>query len=158
MPSGRNELDLYCKNSPCKRSEATANLIQRHPGFIKLDQRLSGRLSKPGDDRYTAATAIWAKPVGRMPRVVAHCRTAQDVQSAIRAARDGDLPLWVRGGGHDWAGRELCEVIVIDLTVMNDVNVDPGPSRRMHLGRCSRFGRTRGDGSARPCGFGDGRL
>jgi len=93
--------------------------------FRRLDQALSGRLSRPGDDRYAAATAIWAKPVGPKPRAVAHCRTAQDVQSAIRAARDCDLPLSVRGGGHDWAGRALCGGIVIDLTAMNDVTLSP---------------------------------
>ena len=77
----------------------------------------------PGDDRYGAATAIWPKPVGRMPRAVVHCRTAEDVQSAIRAARDCDLALSVRGGGHDWAGRALCDGIVIDLRAMNGVVV-----------------------------------
>jgi len=100
-----------------------ADLIERT--FLWLDQRLSGRLSRPGDDRYTAATAIWAKPVGPMPRAVAHCRTVEDVRSTIRAARDGDLPLSVRGGGHDWAGRALCDGIVIDLTAMNDVTLSP---------------------------------
>jgi len=99
------------------------DLIERT--FRRLDQALSGRLSRPGDDRYAAATAIWAKPVGPKPRAVAHCRTAQDVQSAIRAARDCDLPLSVRGGGHDWAGRALCGGIVIDLTAMNDVTLSP---------------------------------
>jgi FAD binding domain/Berberine and berberine like len=93
--------------------------------FRRLDQALSGRLSRPGDDRYAAATAIWVKSVGPKPRAVAHCRTAQDVQSAIRAARDCDLPLSVRGGGHDWAGRALCGGIVIDLTAMNDVTLSP---------------------------------
>jgi FAD/FMN-containing dehydrogenase len=91
----------------------------------RLHGQLSGRLSRPGDDRYTAATVIWAKPVGPMPRVVAHCRTAQDVQAAIQAARDSDLPLSVRCGGHDWAGRALCGGIVIDLTAMNDVTLSP---------------------------------
>jgi FAD/FMN-containing dehydrogenase len=89
--------------------------------FLWLDQRLSGRLSKPGDARYATATAIWAKPVGPTPRAIAHCRTAQEVQSSIQAARDCDLPLSVRGGGHDWAGRALRDGIVIDLTAMNDV-------------------------------------
>jgi FAD/FMN-containing dehydrogenase len=93
--------------------------------FLRLEQRLSGCLSKPGDERYAAATAIWAKPVGPMPRAVAHCRTAQDVQSAVQAARDCDLTLSVRGGGHDWAGRALCDGIVIDLTAMNDVMLGP---------------------------------
>jgi FAD/FMN-containing dehydrogenase len=81
----------------------------------RLCEQLSGRLSRPGDDRYAAATAIWAKPVGPMPRAVAHCRTPEDVQSAIRAARDCQLPLSVRGGGHDWAGRALCGGLVVDL-------------------------------------------
>ena len=89
----------------------------------RLGEQLPGRVSMPGDDRYAAATAIWAKPVGRMPRAVVHCRTPEDVQSAIRAARDGDLPLSVRGGGHDWAGRALCDGIVIDLSGMNGVVV-----------------------------------
>src|SRR5215467_451112 len=79
----------------------------------------------PGDDRYEAATAIWAKPSGTMPCAVVQCRTVQDVQSAIRAVRDCDLPLSVRGGGHDWAGRALCHGIVIDLSGMNSVVIDP---------------------------------
>lgn len=96
-------------------------LIERT--FRRLGEQLRGRLSMPGDDRYAAATAIWAKPVGRMPRAVVHCRTTEDVQSAIRAARDCHLPLSVRGGGHDWAGRALCDGIVIDLSGMNGVAV-----------------------------------
>jgi len=91
----------------------------------KLGNQLPGRLSMPGDDRYVAATAIWAKPSGAMPRAVVRCRTAQDVQSAIRAVRDCDLPLSVRGGGHDWAGRALCDGIVIDLSGMNSVVIEP---------------------------------
>jgi FAD/FMN-containing dehydrogenase len=91
----------------------------------RLGVQLAGRVSMPGDDRYAAATAIWPKPVGPMPRAVVHCRTAEDVQSVIRAARDGELPLSVRGGGHDWAGRALCGGIVIDLSGMNGVVVAP---------------------------------
>jgi FAD/FMN-containing dehydrogenase len=89
----------------------------------RLGERVSGRLSLPGDERYAAATAIWAKPVGRTPRAVVHCKTAQDVQSAIEAARHCRLPLSVRGGGHDWAGRALCDGVVIDLSAINSVVV-----------------------------------
>ena len=89
----------------------------------RLADRLPDCVSRPGDERYAAATAIWAKPVGRTPCAVVHCRTPQDVQSAVRAARDGDVALSVRGGGHDWAGRALCDGIVIDLSGMNDVVV-----------------------------------
>ena len=64
---------------------------------------------------------IWAKPIGRMPRTVVHCRTLQDVQFAIAAARPAGLSLSVRAGGHDWAGRGLCDGIVIDLSGMREV-------------------------------------
>ena len=90
----------------------------------RLEAQLPGRVSRPGGNGYAAATAIWAKPVGPMPRAVAHCRTTEDVQLAIRAARDCGLPLSVRGGGHHWAGRALCAGIVIDLSGMNGVSVD----------------------------------
>jgi FAD binding domain-containing protein len=92
----------------------------------RLAQQLCGRLSIPGDERFAAATAIWAKRAGQMQRAVPHCRTPQDVQSAIRSAREADLSLSVRGGGHNWAGRALCNGIVIDLSGMNGVIIGPG--------------------------------
>jgi FAD/FMN-containing dehydrogenase len=91
--------------------------------FRNLGRQLPGQVSLPGDDRYAAAIQIWAKQDGIMPRAVVHCRTAGDVQAAIRAARERDLPLSVRGGGHDWAGRALCDGVVIDLCDMRSVVV-----------------------------------
>jgi FAD/FMN-containing dehydrogenase len=91
-------------------------------------------LSTPGDPDYADATAIWAKAVGRMPRAVVHCRTAEDVALAIRAARDCDLPLSVRGGGHDWAGRALCHGVVIDLSGMRSVAVGSDGTARISGG------------------------
>ena len=90
----------------------------------RLGVQLPGRVSLPGEDGYAAATAIWAKPVGPMPRAIVHCRTTEDVQLSIAIARDCGLPLSVRGGGHHWAGRALCAGIVIDLSGMNGVSVD----------------------------------
>ena len=90
----------------------------------RLEAHLLGRVSLPGGDGYAAATAIWAKPVGPMPRAVVHCRTTEDVRLAIAIACDCGLPLSVRGGGHHWAGRALCAGLVIDLSGMNGVLVD----------------------------------
>ena len=45
----------------------------------RLEAQLPGRVSLPGGDGYTAATAIWAKSVGRLPRAVIHCQTTEDV-------------------------------------------------------------------------------
>src|SRR5215469_15497605 len=90
----------------------------------QLEVQLPRRVSQPGEDGFAAATAIWAKPLGPMPRAVVHCRTTEDVQLAIRAARDCGVPLSVRGGGHHWAALALCAGIVIDLSGMNGVSVN----------------------------------
>jgi FAD/FMN-containing dehydrogenase len=87
----------------------------------RLRERLSGRVSTSGENGDAEATAIWAKPADPMPRTVAHCRTVEDVRMAIRAARDCDLRLSVRDGGHDRAGRALCDGLVIDLRGMHGV-------------------------------------
>jgi FAD/FMN-containing dehydrogenase len=99
------------------------NVIEK--ALRSLEGKLSGCLSVSGEDIYEATTAIWAKPIGPMPRAVVHCRTHRDVQLTIRAARECDLALSVRGGGHDWAGRALCDGIVLDLSGMRNVIVVP---------------------------------
>jgi FAD/FMN-containing dehydrogenase len=108
------------------------NLVGRT--LYRLAERLPGRVSMPRDEAYAEATAIWAKPVGRSPRAVVHCHTAEDVRFAIRAARDCDLPLSVRGGGHDWAGRALCNGVVIDLSGMRSVAVGSDGAARISGG------------------------
>jgi FAD/FMN-containing dehydrogenase len=113
-----------------------SHLIER--SLRRLGDQLPGRLSLPGEPGYAAATAIWAKQVDRRPRAVVHCRAAGDVQAAIRAAREDELPLSVRGGGHDWAGRALCDGIVIDLRGMNRVLV-AADGLSAHIGGGARF-------------------
>jgi FAD/FMN-containing dehydrogenase len=90
--------------------------------IANLSRALLDRLSMPGDARYAAATAIWAK-VDVAPAAVVTCRSVADVQAAIAAAHEAKLPLSVRGGGHDWVGRALCDGIVIDLSEMRGVTV-----------------------------------
>ena len=80
----------------------------------------------PGDELYEKGCRVWNGAVRRHPAIVAFCRQPKDVQAAVRAARRHGLPLSVRGGGHDWAGRALRDDgLVIDLTGMRDVAVDP---------------------------------
>jgi FAD/FMN-containing dehydrogenase len=101
----------------------------------QLGEQLPGQLSMPGEERYQAAMAIWAKPANRTPQAIVHCLTTRHVQLAVRAARVGDLPLSVLGGGHDWAARSLCDGLVIDLRRMNGAAVDhSGQSVRLSGG------------------------
>jgi FAD/FMN-containing dehydrogenase len=80
----------------------------------------------PGHELYEEGCRVWNGAVRRRPAIVAFCKQPEDVQAAVRAARRHGLPLSVRGGGHDWAGRALRDDgLVIDLTRMRHVAVDP---------------------------------
>ena len=78
------------------------------------------------DDSYEEARRVWNRAVPHRPALIALCESATDVQAAVRLAQRHNLPLSVRGGGHDWAGRALCDDgLVIDLTRLREVIVDP---------------------------------
>jgi FAD/FMN-containing dehydrogenase len=90
-----------------------------------LRPRLGGRLLVTGDDGFAAARRVWNAAVTRQPSVIARCRDAAEVALAVRTARDAGLPLSVRAGGHDWAGRALRDGgLVVDLTGMRGATVD----------------------------------
>jgi len=87
---------------------------------------MQGNVLLPGDRAYSSARQIWNGTVDHRPALFALCKTVEDVQAAVRTARAHGLPLSVRGGGHDWAGRALRhDGLVIDLSGMRGVEVDP---------------------------------
>ena len=92
----------------------------------ELQAAISGRVALPGHELYDEGCRVWNRAIHHRPAMVAFCKRPEDVQAAVRAARRYGLPLSVRGGGHDWAGRALRDSgIVIELTGMRDVAVDP---------------------------------
>jgi FAD/FMN-containing dehydrogenase len=71
------------------------------------------------------AARIWNAAVKHRPAVVVRARAPRGVQQAIGYARDHGMRLSVLGGGHDWAGRALCDGgLLIDLSRMRGVRVD----------------------------------
>jgi FAD/FMN-containing dehydrogenase len=89
------------------------------PGF-------RGDVIVPGDEDYDDARALWNGTVDRRPRLIARCLGPADVAAAVRYARDRELELAVRGGGHNVAGTAMCDGgIVLDLSAMRAVSVDP---------------------------------
>lgn len=91
-----------------------------------LRPRLGNRLLMNGDSGFADARRIWNAAVTRQPAAIARCADTAEVALAVSAARDNGLPLSVRAGGHDWAGRALRDGgLVIDLTGMRGVTVDP---------------------------------
>jgi FAD/FMN-containing dehydrogenase len=97
----------------------TAPTTMQIPGF-------RGDLITPDHHGYDDARAVWNGAVDRRPRLVARCSGTADVTAAVRFARDRGLEIAVRGGGHNVAGTAICDDgIVIDLSVMRAVSVDP---------------------------------
>ena len=89
------------------------------PGF-------RGDVIVPDHHDYDDARAVWNGAVDRHPRLIARCRGTADVAAAVRFARDRDLEIAVRGGGHSVAGTAVCDGgIVVDLSAMRAVSVDP---------------------------------
>jgi FAD/FMN-containing dehydrogenase len=94
--------------------------------FANLARDFRGELIRPGDTRYDAARAIWNGAIDRHPALVARCTGAGDVRAAVRFARERDLLVAVRGGGHNVAGTAVCDGgLVLDLSPMKGLWVDP---------------------------------
>jgi FAD/FMN-containing dehydrogenase len=91
-----------------------------------LAGHFGGELIRPGDPQYDAARAVWNGAIDRRPGLIARCTGATDVRAAVRFARERDLRVAVRGGGHNVAGTAVCDGgLVIDLSPMKGLWVDP---------------------------------
>jgi FAD/FMN-containing dehydrogenase len=98
----------------------------RTPEFDELGGSFRGELLLPADPDYDSARRIWNGAIDRRPACIARCTGVADVVAAVRFARERDLEIALRGGGHNVAGTAVCdEGIVIDLSAMRAVSVDP---------------------------------
>ncbi|WP_254533493.1 FAD-binding oxidoreductase [Natrinema gelatinilyticum] len=89
-------------------------------------ETLRGTLIQPHDKGYHEARAVWNGTIDRHPAVITKCAGTADVIAAVTFAREHDLEIAVRGGGHNVAGTAVCnDGIVIDLSEMRAVWVDP---------------------------------
>src|SRR4051794_29050223 len=87
---------------------------------------LDDLLLAPGTPGYDSARAVWNAMIDHRPATIARCASADDVVAAIRLARDLDLEIGVRCGGHNIAGLAVPDGgLMIDLTPMRSVAVDP---------------------------------
>jgi FAD/FMN-containing dehydrogenase len=85
-----------------------------------------GSVLRPADGGYDEARSIWNALIDRKPALIVQCSGAADVVDAVNFAREQGLLLSVKGGGHNVAGNAVNDGgIVIDLSRMNGVHVDP---------------------------------
>lgn len=111
--------------------------IPKHPQSninVKIDKsalqafagKLQGQLILPDDREYEQARKVWNGMIDRHPAIIARCETVSDVVASVNFARNHDLLIAVRGGGHNVAGHATNDGgIVIDLSPMKAIEVDP---------------------------------
>jgi FAD/FMN-containing dehydrogenase len=91
---------------------------------MKIDH-FQGQQIAAGHPDYDTARAVWNGAIDRHPRLIARCNGTADVIAAVRFAREHDLEIAIRGGGHNVAGTAVCDAgIVIDLSAMRGVTVN----------------------------------
>ncbi len=91
-----------------------------------LAATIRGEIIVPGDPRYDEARRVWNGMIDKYPALIARCTGTADVVAVVNWARGRDLPIAVRGGGHNVAGNAVNDGgLVIDLGQMKGIQVDP---------------------------------
>lgn len=92
----------------------------------QLRAALRGTLLRPDEEGYEETRRVWNGAIDRRPGLIARCAGTDDVVTAVRFARQHDLEVSVRGGGHSIAGHSVCDDgLMIDLSNMKAITVDP---------------------------------
>jgi FAD binding domain/Berberine and berberine like len=105
--------------------------------YSSLHRTFKGDLLRPGQIGFEDARGIWNGMFDRTPGLIARCADVADIQSAVRAASDAGVLTAVRCGGHSLAGFSTCDGgLVIDLSRMRQVSVDPDARRARFAGGC----------------------
>ncbi|MEU2718625.1 FAD-binding oxidoreductase [Streptomyces sp. NPDC007205] len=104
---------------------ATQGTIPPHADET-IGSGFAGEIIRPCDPEYDSTRRVWNGMIDRHPRLIARPRTLADIKLGIRFALDHQLPLAVRGGGHNVTGSGTCDDgLVLDLSLMRTVDVDP---------------------------------
>jgi len=105
------------------------NQLQR-AGIDNFKANFRGEVLLRGDAAYDEVRQIWNAMIDRKPALITRCKSAEDVIRAVRFARESDVIVSVRGGGHNIAGNAVCdEGLMIDLSLMKRVQVDTARRR-----------------------------
>jgi FAD/FMN-containing dehydrogenase len=92
----------------------------------KLMSQFNGQVIRPEDTPYENARKVWNGMIDKYPALIVRPLGTEDVITAVNFAREHDLLLSVRGGGHNVAGHAMNDGgMVIDLSLMKNIEVDP---------------------------------
>jgi FAD/FMN-containing dehydrogenase len=107
--------------------EGRVSALTQNQALESLSSELRGPVLLPGDKIYDEARRVFNGMIDRRPAFIAQVRGVSDVKTVIDYARAHDLPVAVRGGGHNVAGHGTCDGgALIDFSAMRTARVDPG--------------------------------
>ena len=93
----------------------------------RFGAELDGLLARPGEEEYAEATSIWNAQITRRPAAVVRAASTDDVARTVNFARDNEVELSIRGGGHNIAGLSLSDGgLTLDMSQLRSVEVDAG--------------------------------
>ena len=105
--------------------------------YSSLSRTFRGNLLRPENDGYKEACSVWNAVVARKPALIARCADVADLTEAVKAAAAAGVLTAVRCGGHSLAGFSTCDGgMVIDLSRLREVTVDPEARRARFQGGC----------------------
>lgn len=112
-------------NIQLKRLDETTVTLDEE-SIAAFSSSLRGQLLTPSDDDYEAARQVWNGMIDKHPALIACCTGTADVINAVKFARDNELLISIKGGGHNIAGSAVCDGgLTIDLSAMKGIVVNP---------------------------------
>jgi FAD/FMN-containing dehydrogenase len=117
---GYRTRDLKGNQMAISRTTSHRDLRERLAKLVK------GPVLGPGDPAYEEARRVFNAMIERRPAAILQCSDAKDVAHGVTAAREHDLPLSIKGGGHSVAGNAVCDGgLMLDMSSMKRIFVDP---------------------------------
>jgi FAD/FMN-containing dehydrogenase len=104
----------------------TTGHVEGHEAVMSaLKGRIRGQLLRPADPGYDDARSVWNAMIDRRPALIARCLGVPDVIACVNAAREHNMPVSIKGGGHNIAGLAVRDdALMLDMSLMRGVWVD----------------------------------
>ena len=118
-------------------NSAGKNVLQDKTAIEAFQTNIRGTVILPGDGSFNEARSIWNAMIDRRPGLIVRCLGVADVQRCVNFAREHDLTLSIKGGGHNISGLAVCDGgLMIDMSLMRGVWVDPTTRRTRAQAGC----------------------
>jgi FAD/FMN-containing dehydrogenase len=91
----------------------------------ELKKQVRGEVLQPSDAGYDEARSVYNGMIDRRPAAIVYCLGTEDAAASVRFAREHDVPLSIRGGGHSVAGNAVADGgVMLHMGKLKGVRLD----------------------------------